>query len=103
MPEGPTFRGPRGRLHAPTWSKGCWRGRPSEACWLCRLRLLGQVFLEDDDDEGDACPGCGETVVEGEAPDGYDDVHCGRCVREIEQRQDWITNDSTATTIGGTN
>lgn len=102
MSEESPLRGPRGRLHVPTWSKECWRGRPSGMCWLCRLRLLGQLFLEERS-EVEACPGCGEAIAAGEAetPDGYDDVHCRRCVREIEQRQDWLMN--TATPIGGSN
>lgn len=33
-------RGPEGRRHWPAWRKGCWYGRPSESCHLCRIRLL---------------------------------------------------------------
>jgi uncharacterized paraquat-inducible protein A len=71
-------------------------------CWLCRLRLLGQLFLEERS-EVETCPGCGEAITssEVETPDGYDDIHCRRCAREIEQRQDWFMN--TATPIGGSN
>jgi len=38
------FTGPEDRLHFPHWTKGCWRGRPSECCSLCYLRLLGAAL-----------------------------------------------------------
>lgn len=32
-------RGPEGRLHVPALRDGCWRGRPSNCCLACWLRL----------------------------------------------------------------
>jgi len=47
------------------------------------------------------CACCGTPINEGTQPDGYDDPHCRRCTREIEQRQDWLS--TTATPLGGSN
>jgi hypothetical protein len=98
-------RGPRGRLHLPTWTKDCWRGRPSGMCWLCQLRLFVRLLPLGQSDTVDAgtdqCPSCGEPIDKETIPDGYDDVHCSRCATEIEQRQDWLS--TTATLLGGSN
>lgn len=33
-------RGPEGRLHAPSWRKGCWKGDVETCCAICYARLL---------------------------------------------------------------
>lgn len=38
------FVGPRGRVHVPLWSRGCYYGRPASCCWLCWLRLVWVVL-----------------------------------------------------------
>lgn len=38
------FRGPRGRLHLPRWTKGCYYGRPASCCWLCWGRLFAATI-----------------------------------------------------------
>lgn len=32
-------RGPRENLHMPRFTKGCYRGRLEDCCWLCAVRI----------------------------------------------------------------
>jgi DNA-directed RNA polymerase subunit M/transcription elongation factor TFIIS len=47
-------------------------------------------FVKDLLDAADACPACGEPMIDPQTTPGYEAQHCRDCAYEIKKRRDWL-------------